>query len=276
VNLDLSVRDPPLVAVLVVLFGIAMGRIARDLASPAAQLQLALMPRLYQLGRQAHGIRDIATRDRIQLDLNAVEERIAQATETREAIEKTLEEIHQRILAVLGSQLAEDLIVQPDHAPSAAAVQEEIIQVRQGALAGDQVQTSTSFHKMRKALLAAGGPAAALASQLPMIPEPATAPAAAGRQGRTKGDVLRDWLAGPLAFLSGFNTKSANVRFWLFQPLVYIALLAALVLLGLQTLYINAGATFGVNGVFDYFGLFMWGVSSDIAQRSLQQLTMPR
>ncbi len=43
-------------------------------------------------------------------------------------------------------------------------------------------------------------------------------------------------------------------------------------LLGLQTLYVNSGATFGVGGLYDYLGLFLWGVTADVAQRTLLNL----
>jgi hypothetical protein len=35
---------------------------------------------------------------------------------------------------------------------------------------------------------------------------------------------------------------------------------------------VNAGATFGVNGLYDYLGLFLWGLSADIANQGLRKL----
>ena len=51
---------------------------------------------------------------------------------------------------------------------------------------------------------------------------------------------------------------------------------SALALLGLKALYIDAGTTFGSEGLYDYLGLFLWGISADGVQRTLQQVQSPR
>jgi hypothetical protein len=56
------------------------------------------------------------------------------------------------------------------------------------------------------------------------------------------------------------------------RALLFILLLVLLALLGWQQLYINNGANFGVGGLLDYLGLFLWGLSADVAQRTLQNL----
>ena len=81
-----------------------------------------------------------------------------------------------------------------------------------------------------------------------------------------------NWLAKFLAALSGVQTLNLEVRYWLIRPILWLVLLIVLVLLGLQTLYVNAGATFGVNGLYDYLGLFLWGLSADIANQGLRKL----
>jgi hypothetical protein len=50
--------------------------------------------------------------------------------------------------------------------------------------------------------------------------------------------------------------------------LVYVGLLVV----GFQTLYVNQGASFGSNGIFDYVGLVLWGLTDDVASRSLGNL----
>jgi hypothetical protein len=58
---------------------------------------------------------------------------------------------------------------------------------------------------------------------------------------------------------------------------LYLLLLLLLALVGMKTLYVDAGTTFGSAGLYDYLGLLLWGLSADVAQRSLQQLqTTPR
>ena len=77
-----------------------------------------------------------------------------------------------------------------------------------------------------------------------------------------------------LLSLSGGHV-SADVKNRIFRPLFFIALLVCLVLIGLYTLYIK-NPTFGADGFADYLGVFIWAVSADVAQRTLQTLQLPR
>ncbi len=79
-----------------------------------------------------------------------------------------------------------------------------------------------------------------------------------------------------MAALSGTEVVGAELRYWLVRPLLFLILLIGLALLGLQALYVNAGSTFGAAGLYDYLGLFLWGLSADVAQRTLQNLQMPK
>jgi hypothetical protein len=82
------------------------------------------------------------------------------------------------------------------------------------------------------------------------------------------------WHARALAWLSGINLN-AEVRYWLFRPLLFLVLLLLLVLAGLKALYIDGSASFGSGGLYDYLGLFMWGLSAQIVQSTLQNLRFP-
>ncbi len=84
------------------------------------------------------------------------------------------------------------------------------------------------------------------------------------------------WMARTFAYLlsllAGYRFPDAELRYWFVRPILAILLIILLLLIGLQTLYANAGATFGSAGLYDYLGLFLWGFSTDIATRSLQNL----
>jgi hypothetical protein len=75
---------------------------------------------------------------------------------------------------------------------------------------------------------------------------------------------------GTLAFLAGTRITAEEPK-PVVKPLAFLGLLVLLTLIGMKTLYIDI-ATFGAQGMFDYLGLFLWGLSSDIAQRTLQNL----
>jgi len=75
------------------------------------------------------------------------------------------------------------------------------------------------------------------------------------------------------ALLAGSTPTVVEQGRW-FNALSFTLLLILLVLTGLQSLYVTGGATFGAGGLFDYVGFFMWGLSADIAQRTLQNLPL--
>ncbi|MEI3648995.1 MAG: hypothetical protein V6D39_03240 [Dolichospermum lemmermannii FEM_B0920] len=73
--------------------------------------------------------------------------------------------------------------------------------------------------------------------------------------------------------LSGVSDQvRAEATFWIVQPLFALILLFGLSAVGIHSLYIENGKTFGANPSSDYLGLILWGLSSDVASRSLSNL----
>lgn len=80
-------------------------------------------------------------------------------------------------------------------------------------------------------------------------------------------------LKDSLIFLSGLSDEiRAEATLWLIRPLLYFALLVGLLAVGLNSLYVTNGASFGANPFADYLGLVLWGFSADVASRSLSNL----
>ncbi|HTL89892.1 MAG TPA: hypothetical protein VL134_10860 [Leptolyngbya sp.] len=76
-----------------------------------------------------------------------------------------------------------------------------------------------------------------------------------------------------LIILSGVSDQiRAEATYWVVRPVLSLILLAGLSLVGLNTLYIQNGATFGARPFPDYLGLLLWGLSADVASRSLSSL----
>ena len=59
---------------------------------------------------------------------------------------------------------------------------------------------------------------------------------------------------------------------WVVRPLLSLALLFGLSVVGIRALYVEKGATFGADPFADYLGLVLWGLSADVASRSLSNL----
>ncbi len=76
-----------------------------------------------------------------------------------------------------------------------------------------------------------------------------------------------------LIVLSGVSTAvRAEATLWVVRPLLSLALLFGLLVVGIRALYVEKGATFGADPFADYLGLVLWGLSADVASRSLSNL----
>jgi hypothetical protein len=125
------------------------------------------------------------------------------------------------------------------------------------------------------AAAAAAGAAAVAAHAAGKPADASSAAAEAAAQAAAEASRARNNLkvrTRVLARLSGLHVSTDDWLNGVARPLLFIVLLIILALLGLQTLYVNAGSTFGAQGVYDYLGLFLWGLSADIAQRTLGNL----
>jgi len=85
--------------------------------------------------------------------------------------------------------------------------------------------------------------------------------------------TLVDQLQRVLINLSGLSDLvRAEATYWFVRPLLYGVLLIGLTIVGLNTLYIEKGETLGARPSSDYLGLLLWGLSADVASRSLSGL----
>jgi hypothetical protein len=75
-----------------------------------------------------------------------------------------------------------------------------------------------------------------------------------------------------VVLVAGLSDKiTAEATLWVVRPLLYVVLLGFLLWLGFDTLYYRS-ATFGTNPFPDYVSLIFWGLSSDVAGRTLVDL----
>jgi hypothetical protein len=84
-------------------------------------------------------------------------------------------------------------------------------------------------------------------------------------------DKWVQWLQKSLIFLSGSKFRT-QATYWFARPLFSLMLLVALSIVGMRSLYMQKGSTFGADPFSDYLGLLVWGLSADVASRSLSNL----
>jgi hypothetical protein len=86
--------------------------------------------------------------------------------------------------------------------------------------------------------------------------------------------------AGLQRIVIGLSGLSDLVRveatYWFLRPFLYIMLLVLLTLTGMNSLYIEKGENFGEKPLSDYLALLLWGLSADVASRSLSGLQGPK
>lgn len=85
-----------------------------------------------------------------------------------------------------------------------------------------------------------------------------------------------DRLAKTLAFVAGTGTAGVSLYYRYLRPLMYLVVMFVLVIYGLWQNYSTGAeaATFGAQGISQYAALFLWGVTADIVNKTLQQLSL--
>jgi len=89
---------------------------------------------------------------------------------------------------------------------------------------------------------------------------------------------LRGWARGLAELLSGVRRNYlASGSTWALRVFLALALILGLTAVGFHTLYAKEASTFGAGGLGDYITLVAWGLSADIASRTIATIgTEPR
>ena len=82
--------------------------------------------------------------------------------------------------------------------------------------------------------------------------------------------------ARALALVAGTGTAGVGLYYRYLRPLMYIVVVFMLVIFGLWENYSSGAeaATFGAQPISQYVALFLWGITADIVNKSLQQLSL--
>lgn len=278
VLVDMSVRSGPLAPLLLLLLGIVLGRLFKymqERGGPQAE-KLQEVNRLDARVQSLHsddqkilkpmleGVRRLVYRE----DLSAVEGKLG-------VIEARLE-----ILEELRQIKEQDL--EEDHPKREEALQ-KIEQARGSVRHGQDARAQELLGELQRILMetglmrpkSPGGQPLSRAAGRAEVAERAAGRAVAGpRVPLAPPESSRwEWIKDALIFLSGVSEQvRAEAALWLVQPLLYLALIVGLIIIGLNTFYVENGATFGASLLADGIGLVLWGLSADVAGRSLSNL----
>jgi hypothetical protein len=288
VPVDLKVRQGPLLPVLVIFAGIVVGRLVQQLNAPGVQLQIRQMTRLSMLRSGIHVIIDARASRYLGRRIETLRMRIEAATEPEEALAGEFVAIEEQVRSLYALQELQRDVATVSDPPLREELYALVRAARDGVISAEADAVAQAIREIEQKLAGAGtAPAPAMAPVvLRAIKEHAAAvappadPAIAAQVPQTadsRSARLLGRLADVLASLAGVRPISAELWWRVLQPVLFLVVLVVLVLAGLKALYVDStgGATFGALGIYDYLGLFLWGLGAEVAQKSLQQLKLP-
>lgn len=289
VPVDVSVRSGPIWAILALVFGIVIGRLATQMSTKGNQ-QVSELWQLYGLrGAARRRLSDPVDRAALNDLFNA-----AAASIYAFDFANAKTQLSQISGAIDLLANAHEAAVTLNALPSPPANVAGLVDTLRHQIRSGEYELAKASLASLQALLPQVHTAAEQAAP-DAAPAIAQAVASAGAHletiqlsldrltniGAAVGDVLswqKRWLGTTgralrrfVYWLAGIEPGVAADARLVIRPLLTLVLIFLLVGLGLKTLY-TSNATFGSGGFVDYFALIIWGLSADIASRTLTNL----
>jgi hypothetical protein len=278
VPIDLSVRTGPLWPMLLVLVGILLGRLFKYMQERGGPLSQALMA----VNRVEARIQRVHPDDRQVLAPMIAAVRQLVYREQLEAVTGTLDSVEARLDALTDLRTMEAVLVGKEQHPAVKEALDKIKRVRQLLGLKQDVEARKAMDEVNAALAALKttlmGPDQKPDAGVVQAAERAESARTAADRAMQAPSLPTDpaWLARlkrSLVAVSGLSEQiRAEATLWLVRPLLYVALLGGLLTVGINSLYVDKGVTFGVNSLSDYLILVVWGLTADVTSRSLSNL----
>lgn len=288
VSVSMSTRIGVFGAFMILLLGIVVGRVMKDVNE--SQDQIELMEQYIPIRDKVNRLAHAATRDRLTSELQLLEAEInkVDGAEARPAVEEKLKSAAIKVMHMVKVEEFEvQLKAEQEDDPNRdlSDVEEEIKNARELIHKGEEAAIQESFEEIKTLLegeedSSKGGLGDDDYEERDLGPrkEDPDKPGEKekGVEEETPPPILKDtfwqksekWFFRILSIISGIKV-TARVRYGLFRPLVSLATFVVIVLIGFQEIYIKGGDTFGMEGIYDYLKLFLWGVVSDVFSRTL-------
>ncbi len=275
--LDLRVRTGPTFPLLVVFFGIVLGRLFQYMQKQGGPLADALQE-FYRLQRdikEAHAedqrlLFEMTRRARKLLDRQQIEAAIAQINAIRNRLD-VLNQIR---------TMADDLQRRDDLPLDSLEECEQQMHIARAAIAQEKdTEAKAAIEMLSQLLMSLPQPRGVAEAEEPMLVDISSQASTTLEQNArslaipTEPPSVMASLQQLLIEVSGLADQvRTDATFWFVRPLLYLSLLAGLTIVGINTLYIEQGETFGATPLSDYMGLILWGLSADVASRTLSSL----
>lgn len=276
---DLNVRIGPFWPLVALLLGIVLGRLIKYMQE-RGQPQSEALTAVYETAVQ---IKSAHPEDQIVLQPMLDEVRQLVYRERLETVREQLQAIENRLIALQRLRQMEEALQGKEQHPDAQRALAMISQARQLIGRKEDEKAKTVIAEVEKIL---GTLKTSLMSDGQEDPDIKSAQSRAGEavvaldqaaQVTAKTVPEKSWQRRLWDWLTSVFKLSGAVRaettLWVIRPLLYLALLAGLLAVGLNSLYVDKGLTFGANPFADYLALILWGLTADVASRSLSNLS---
>ncbi len=272
---NLNVRSGPLSPLLILLIGVVLGRLFKYMQEQGGP-QAEARKKVYQLEgdlKEAHPDDQRLLIDRVKATRKLVYRQQLEAADTQVAVLRGRLDVLTQLRS-LETRLNEQAN-NNEYVPEEAF--EQISQVRAEVEQGLDAKAKETLDQLVQTLSAVarkGGTddsaqiESALEGAATNLDRNARSLAIAPQQ-----PTWIDQFQRVLIDLSGLSDLvRAEATYWFVRPALYGLLLVGLTIVGLNTLYIEKGETFGARPLSDYLGLLLWGLSADVASRRLSGL----
>jgi hypothetical protein len=274
VPMDLYMRNPPLFPSLVLVFGIVLGRLVqymKERGTPQAEAlrklyvlrakieeaheddQNALKPMIDRAKKMTYG----AELDKLDDELLAIEKRLEVLNKIRLIEEEDLkgkekDPIGKQVIAYIKRVRKQVERGEDEKVGTLMKKLDPLLtELEKGADISEMKNIEQAKNRANEVK-----DAAKAAAETPTRPVPS--------RYRRGGEWFLKLLTG--------SAIPAEVSLWFIPPFLYITLVVGLYFVGMGSLYVDKGLSFGANPLADYMGLFLWGLSSDVASRTLTNL----
>jgi hypothetical protein len=274
--IDLNMRAGPFWAIVLLLIGIVLGRLFKYMQE-RGQPQSDALKKVYALEGQ---IRQAPAEDRkILLPMigrvrqQVYREKLDSAVSQLTVIEKRLE-------ALQSLRTIEESLKGKEQHPTVQEAMKKIASARTMITNEQDDQAKTVIDELNKNVGALATTIMGANNQPDQTLIQAATNAARSIEAAVQAAPLStsqptvwDKIKDGLARFSGISAEiRAETTYWIVRPLLYFGLLIGLLAIGLSALYVDKGLTFGANPFTDYFALVFWGLSSDVASRTIGNL----
>ena len=271
--ITLSVRTGPFLPLIILIWGILLGRLLKymqERGEPQAKV-------LHDINELEYELRSIDPADQAILAPIIAQARRDTYREKFDIAQAKLKQVRDRVealsqLRTLENQLEQRIEPIPDETVNTAI--ETVQYARKALVRGEDTAARNSIQQVSNLLSNSGSRSSAqsfaslqqVTNSLNQIETPkSTTPSPTS---------IGHWLKRSLIEFSGVSDRArAEATFWVVRPVLALVLLGGLSAVGLGSLYVEKGETFGARPFFDYLSLILWGLSADVASRSLSNLS---